>query len=281
MNKLERFIQENNELLAKNYKFCKENKLDHIIDDKLLKAVAEGGYVNDNGTFDGIEEGYKPYYDYLKYGNQYQEEIKEEPIMIEDNNNQKELIKMSILTEICYNELNRITKDAAERYKKKKEKGEEISDTLMDIVAQGAYLRQTGTHVGIDEGSKPYYDYLKYGNKAYQEEVKEEPIMIEDNYNNYDYTTPYSFEYEPYFSNNYSITFDHEVNTSDSIRMIEELYNEDNNIEKEVDSNDVINIMDILSNKVKEVKKCIIHYISNYRPMYNQYRDTIEAILIE
>ena len=275
MNKLEQFIQENNELLAKNYKFCKENKLDHIIDDKLLKSVAEGGYVNDNGTFDGIEEGYKPYYEYLKYGNQYQEE---EPIMIEDNyNNQKELIKMSILTEICYSELNRITKKAAKRYKEKKEEGEEISDALMNVVAKGAYLRQTGTHVGIDEGSKPYYDYLKYGNKPQQEE----PIMIEDN--NYNYETPYSFEYEPYLldNNNYSITFDHEVDTSDSIQMIEELYNEDNNIEEDVDSNDIINIMDVLSNKISKVKETIIHYISNYRPIINQYTNTIEAILIE
>ena len=102
--------------------------------------------------------------------------------------------------------------------------------------------------------------------------------MIEDNY---DYTTPYSFEYEPYFSNNnYSITFDHEVDTSDSIQMIEELYNEDNNIE-EVDSNDVINIVGILTNRISNIKKCIIHYISNYRPMYNQYTDIIEAVLIE
>ena len=186
---------------------------------------------------------------------------------------------MSILTEICYNELNRVTKKAAKRYKKKKEKGEEISDALMNVVAKGAYLRQTGTHVGMNEGSKPYYEYLKYGNQ-YQEEVKEEPIMIEDNYN---YETPYSFEYEPYLlldNNNYSITFDHEVDTSDSIQMIEELYNEDN-IEEEVDSNEIIDVLSFLSNKISKVKKCIIHYISNYRPIMNQYTHNIEAILIE
>ena len=189
---------------------------------------------------------------------------------------------MSILTEICYSELNRVTKKAAEHYKKKKEEGEEISDALMNVVAKGAYLRQTGTHVGMDKGSKPYFNYLKYGNQYQQEEVKEEPIMIEDNYNNYEYETPYSFEYEPYLlnDNNYSITFDHEVDTNNSIQMIEEMYNEEP-IEKDIDSNDVINIMDILTNKVKEVKKHIIHYISNYRPIINQYTHNIDTILIE
>ena len=191
---------------------------------------------------------------------------------------------MSILTEICYSELNRVTKKAAKRYKKKKEEGEEISDALMNVVAKGAYLRQTGTHVGIDEGSKPYFNYLKYGNQYQEEEIKEEPIMIEDNYNNYEdtYTTPYSFEYEPYLldNNNYSITFDHEVvDTSNTIQMIEELYNEEP-IE-EVDSDEIIDVLSFLTNKISKVKKTIIHYISNYRPMYNQYTHNIDAILIE
>ena len=181
---------------------------------------------------------------------------------------------MSILTEICYNKLERITKDAAERYKEKKEEGKEISDTLMNIVAQGAYLRQAGTHVGIDEGSKPYFDYLKYGNQ-YQEEVKEEPIMIEDNYNNYNYETPYSFEYEPY-----AVQFDHEVDTNNAMEMIEELYNEDNT-EEDIDSNDIINIMDVLTHKINKVKNTIIHYISNYRPIMNQYTGDIDTVLIE
>ena len=156
----------------------------------------------------------------------------------------------------------------------------ELSDAVLEFTAKGGYIHDNGIDDNVDEGYKQYFNYLKYGIKPYQqEEVKEEPIMIEDNNN---YETPYSFEYEPYFSNNnnYSITFDHEVDTSDSIRMIEEMYNEEP-VEEEVDSNDVINIMDILSNKVKEVKKTIIHYISNYRPMYNQYTNTIEALLIE
>ena len=183
MNKLERLIQETNELLAKNYKFCKENKLDHIIDDSILRAVAEGGYVNDNGTFDGIEEGYKPYYDYLKYGNKPQQ----------------------------------------------------------------------------------------------QEEVKEEPILIEDNYNDYEYTTPYSFEYVPYM-----IEFNHEVDYNEPIYQQQEIvYEEPEIIEEEVDIDELVNIVDILTNKISKVKKCIIHYISNYRPLYNKYTDTIEPFLIE
>ena len=173
-------------------------------------------------------------------------------------------------------------KNIANYYKELKDKKEEISDLMMETISQGAYyIKNNCSYIGCDEGYKPYYDYLKYGNKPQQqEEVKEEPIMIEDNYDN-NYETPYSFEYEPYLlDNNYSITFDHEVDTSDSIQMIEELYNEDN-IEEEVDSNEIIDVLSFLSNKVKEVKKTIIHYISNYRPMYNQYTDTIEAVLIE
>ena len=145
-----------------------------------------------------------------------------------------------------------------------------IDDDVLKMVAKGGYIHDNGFE-GVEEGYKPYYDYLKYGVKPYQEEVKEEPIMIEDNYN---YETPYSFEYEPYM-----IEFNHEVDTNNAMKMIEEMYNEEP--EEEVDSDNIIDIVDILTNKVKEVKKCIIHYISNYRPMYDQYTDTIEAILIE
>ena len=236
MNKIERVIQDTNEFLAKNYKFCKENNLDHIIDDELLKAVAEGGYVNDNGTFDGIEEGYKPYYDYLKYGNKpQQEEVKEEPIMIYKS------------------ELERVNERIAKKYKKYKDEGKDymIDERMIKAVAEGGYIHDHGINDGIEEGYKPYYDYLKYGNN---------------------YETPYSFEYEPYM-----IQFDHEVTYNEPIQEI--VYEEP--IEEEVDSNDVINIMDILTNKVKEVKKTIIHYISNYRPIMNQCTNTIDAVLIE
>ena len=158
----------------------------------------------------------------------------------------------------------------------------ELSDAVLEFAAKGGYIHDNGIDDNVDEGYKQYFNYLKYGIKPYQqEEVKEEPIMIEDNYNDYSYETPYSFEYEPYllYNNNYSITFDHEVDTSNTIEMIEELYNEEP-IE-EVDSNDIIDVLSFLSNKISKVKETIIHYISNYRPIMNQYTDTIEAVLIE
>ena len=168
-------------------------------------------------------------------------------------------------------------KNIANYYKELKDKKEEISDLMMETISQGAYyIKNNCSYIGCDEGYKPYYDYLKYGNKPQQEE----PIMIEDNYN---YETPYSFEYEPYLldNNNYSITFDHEVDTSNSIQIIEEMYNEDNNIEEDVDSDEIIDVLSFLSNKISKVKKHIIHYISNYRPIMNQYTHNIDTILIE
>ena len=251
--------------IAESYKKCKEKGWDNIIDDDMLKIVAKGGYIRDNGL-KGVEKGYKPYYDYLKYGNklQQQEEIKEEPIMIEDNEGNENTMMVKDLMMHYNNELYECYKEYAKIYDncKKENREKTIDDKLLKRVAKGGYIHDNGFE-GVEEGYKPYYDYLKYDN-------------------NYEYTTPYSFEYEPYFSsdNNYSITFDHEVDTSDSIQMIEELYNEDN-IEEDVDSNEIIDVLSFLSNKVKEVKKTIIHYISNYRPMYNQYTDTIEAVLIE
>ena len=168
--------------------------------------------------------------------------------------------------------------DVVKGYKKAKDNNNThlFSDNVLKILSEAGYIHDHGIddNINIEEASKPYYDYLKYGVKPYQEEVKEEPIMIEDNYNNYDYTTPYSFEYEPYLldNNNYRITFDHEVDTSNTMEIIEEIYNEDNiNEDANIDSNDVINIMNILTNKISKVKKCIIHYISNYRPIMNQY----------
>ena len=168
-------------------------------------------------------------------------------------------------------------KRIADRYKESKQRGEKIDESVYELLSHGAYYVKNGySFDGIEEGSKPYYEYLKSNDKCYQEK----PIMIEDNYNNY--TTPYSFECEPYFSNsNYSITFDHEVDTSDSIKIIEEMYNEDNNVEEDVDSNEIIDVLSFLTNKISKVKNTIIHYISNYRPIMNQYTDTIEAVLIE
>ena len=64
--------------LAEDYKKYKDEGKDHAIEDDMLQAVAEGGYLSNNGDLDNIKQGYKPYYNYLKYGNQYQEEVKEE-----------------------------------------------------------------------------------------------------------------------------------------------------------------------------------------------------------
>ena len=175
--------------------------------------------------------------------------------------------------------LQEIRTDMAKDYKFYKEHGwdELINDNILESVAKGAYVNNNGTFDGIEEGYKPYYEYLKYGNR-YQEEVKEEPIMIEDN-NNY-YETPYSFEYEPYM-----IQFDHEVTYNEPIYQQQEeiAYEEPEVVEEEssCDINELINIVDILTNKISKVKKCIIHYISNYRPIMNKYTHNIDTILIE
>ena len=253
-------LEESYTNIAESYKKCKERGWDDIIDDDMLKIVAKGGYIRDNGL-KGVERGYKPYYDYLKYGNQGG-----------DNN-------MSLRDEML-----EISERLAKRYKKYKDEDKNymIDNDMLECVSIGGFLSDGGKCGDINKGYKPYYDYLKYGNKPQQqEEVKEEPIMIEDNYNNYE--TPYSFEYEPYFSNdnNYSITFDHEVDTSNTMEIIEEIYNEDNNIEEDIDSNDIIDVLSFLSNKISKVKETIIHYISNYRPIYNQYTGLIDTILIE
>ena len=266
-------LQPIRESIAETYKKCKERGWDDLIDDDMLKTVVKGGYYNDNNTHIGMEEGYKSYYDYLKYGNKPKQE---EPIMVENNKGDENIMMGKDLITYYNNELYKCYKEYAKIYDncKKENREESIDDKLLERVAKGGYIHDNGFD-GVEEGYKPYYDYLKYGNKPQQEE----PIMIENN--SYNYETPYSFEYESYLldNNNYSITFDHEIDTSDSIQIIEELYNEEP-IE-EVDSDDVINIMDILTNKVKEVKKTIIHYISNYRPIMNQYSHNIDTILIE
>ena len=165
--------------------------------------------------------------------------------------------------------IKNITRNIAKRYKSYKDEGRDymIDDNMLHSVAEGAYISLGGTVETMKEGSKPYYNYLKYGNQ-YQEE---EPIMIEDN----NYETPYSFEYEPYI-----VQFNHEVDTNNSIQMIEELYNEDN-IGEDVDSNEIIDVLGSLTNKISKVKNTIIHYISNYRPIMNQYTGDIDTILIE
>ena len=238
---------------AKNYIESKNNN--YSIDNNMLERVAKGGYINDNG-FNGVEEGYKPYYDYLKYGNQYKkEEVKEEPIMIS-----KSLQKLAYegIDKVLYNK--GVYSKIAENYKNLKENGIEPSEDIKKYTAIGGYIHDNGFE-GSRDNYKPYYEYL--------------------NRNNYE--TPYSFEYEQYLldNNNYSITFDHEVDTNNTMGIIEEMYNEDNNIEEDVDSNEIIDVLSFLSNKISKVKNTIIHYISNYRPIMNQYTHNIDTILIE
>ena len=239
---------------AKRYKEYKDNNMQYNIDDELMFNTAKGAYVTSNGTFDGIEEGYKPYYNYLKYGNQYQEEVKEEPIIIS-----KPLQKLVYegIDKVLYN--RGVYSKIAENYKNLKENGVEPSEDMKKYTAIGGYIHDNGFE-GSRDNYKPYYEYL--------------------NGNNYE--TPYSFEYEPYLlnNNNYSITFNHEVDTNNSIQMIEEMYNEEP-IEEEVDSDEIIDVLSFLSNKISKVKNSIIHYISNYRPIYNQYTGDIDTILIE
>ena len=290
--------------IAESYKECKERGWDGLIDDDILKIVAEGGYIHDNGL-KGVEKGYKPYYDYLKYGNQgvsdtmsklskndalkmiddYAEEARirrEENDKKWEREREEEHKRWERESEEFYNQYRREIHEydykyvypiAAKLYQSSSNPTE-LSDVVLEFAAKGGYIHDNGIDDNVDEGYKEYYNYLKYGIKPY----REEPIMIEDN----NYETPYSFEYEPYMinNNNYSITFDHEVDTSDSIQMIEEMYNEDN-IEEDIDSDEIIDVLSFLSNKIRKVKNTIIHYISNYRPIMNQYTDTIEAVLIE
>ena len=226
--------------IAQRYKSYKDEGRDYMIDDNMIHSVAEGAYLSLGGTVENMKEGSKPYYDYLKSENNYKgyDTMSRESLMD------------------SYTEL-------AKKYKKFREEGwyDLIDDNLIKKVAEGAYMNNGGFVENKEEGYKPYYDYLK---------------------EQQDYTTPYSFEYEPYFSNNnYSITFDHEVDTSDSIQMIEELYNEEQ-VEEDIDSNDVINIVAIITNRLKNTtKKKIIHYISNYRPIMNVHSKEIKAVLIE
>ena len=151
-------------------------------------------------------------------------------------------------------ELERVNERIAKKYKKYKDEGKDymIDDRMIKAVAEGGYIHDHGINDGIEEGYKPYYDYLKYNNN---------------------YETPYSFEYEPYL-----IEFDHEVSYYNE--PIQEIVYEEQIVE-EVDSGDIMDLLSILTDKVKEVKKQLIHYISNYRPIMNQYTGDIETVLIE
>ena len=59
------FEQKMNASIARAYKWLIDEDYLEDIDDFELSHVAKGGYINDYG-FEGVDEGYKPYYDYLK-----------------------------------------------------------------------------------------------------------------------------------------------------------------------------------------------------------------------
>ena len=95
INRLDKCIQDGREYIAKSYKDdIDNNRLDRITD-ITLEHVAKGGYVHDYG-FEGVDEGYKPYYDYLKKdleerkNNIHEEESQEynnEQLLLEEDNN--------------------------------------------------------------------------------------------------------------------------------------------------------------------------------------------------
>ena len=69
--------------IANYYKELKDEKEE--ISDLLMQTISQGAYyIKNNCSYIGCDEGYKPYYDYLKYVNQ-KEEVKEESIIIEDD----------------------------------------------------------------------------------------------------------------------------------------------------------------------------------------------------
>ena len=150
----------------------------------------------------------------------------------------------------------------AKEYKRLKDEGRDndIDYSMMRATARGAYIATNGTYEGIEKGYIPYFDYLIYGNKE------------EDN----NYETPYSFEYEPYMlESNYEVTY------NEPIQQEEVIYEEPVVEEESCDINELISIVDVLTNKISKVKNTIIHYISNYRPIMNQYTGDIDTILIE
>ena len=77
------------------------------------------------------------------------------------------------------------------------------------------------------------------------------------------------------------IEFNDEVSYNEPIQQ-EVVYEEPEVTEEEsCDINELITIVDVLTNKISKVKNTIIHYISNYRPIMNQYTGDIDTILIE
>ena len=64
-------IMEKYTRIAQRYKKWKNEGKDYMIDDKMLRMIAEGAYISNTGDLDNKKEGSKPYYDYLKYNDKY------------------------------------------------------------------------------------------------------------------------------------------------------------------------------------------------------------------
>ena len=182
---------------------------------------------------------------------------------------------------------------------------EDIDDFELLHVAKGGYIHDYGFE-GVDEGYKPYYEYLKQDlenrKNNIHEEYNEQQLLLEDNnYNNtnivqyeyvqpqytysYDYNTynnyytPYSYEYDPYidyYNNEYYNTYNDTVNTTVDLTNNTNTFNDCiNNVLDMIKSyKDTVNIF-------KPIKKKMIQYISNYRPKYNKDKGIIEPVLIE
>ena len=190
-----------------------------------------------------------------------------------------------------YNALAYLTQTYLEKF----ERGEELDDSELEIIVMGGFLHDHGKLGGTDEEEKPYYDHVKkkLGRNEQQKEYNNEQLLLEDNvyypqyeyipqqytysydYNNY--YTPYSYEYDPYidyYNNGYN-TYNDTINTTVDLTNTNTFNNAITNVLDMIKSyKDTVNIF-------KPIKKKIIQYISNYRPMYNKDKGIIEPVLIE
>ena len=119
----------------------------------------------------------------------------------------------------------------------------EYQNKIAKKFVNGEAIDRDGFEALVDAGLmiNPNYNKMDYEDYIYN---KYQQIESQ----NYNYETPYSFEYEPYM-----IEFNHEVDYDEPIQQ--EVY-EEAVIEEESSSdiNELINIVDILTNKISKVK---------------------------
>lgn len=107
------------------------------------------------------------------------------------------------------------------------------------------------TYEELEKEAEPYYDYLK-------------EMYFDDNERLFDF-------------NSYSVEFDHELDSEINNKIEEEIENiKNDNVDDVIDSLKII-----LKNKVKNAKKKVIHYISNWRPLYDAFNDKILTAPLE